>query len=174
MFYRDNIINDYFHWLVSIISNGYEESYTMLLMQLFDTPFVYLLERDANRAHDGLDLRDRYSQDMGLDLDISSPCSLLEMMVALAIRCESDIMYEPERGDRTYIWFWMMIESLGIIDMTDRAFNKLRVKTVLMNLMDRNYAPDGKGGLFYVPGMNDMQTKEIWYQMNTFLDSITR
>ena len=172
MFYKDEMVDDYFCWLVSIISDGRENSYSMLLKQLFDTSFVYVLERDANRAHDGLDLRDRYSCEEDICLDISSPCSVLEMMIALSIRCETDVMYNPSRGDRTYIWFWEMIENLGLIRMNNNNFNVIRVRNVLNTFMDRQYETDGKGGLFWVPGSRGMENEEIWYQMNTFLNSI--
>lgn len=174
MFYRDEVLNDYFYWLLEIISDGNEESYSMLLKQLFDTTFVYSLERDANRAHDGLDLRDQYSNEMGVDLSNSGPCSLLEMMIALSIRCETDIMYNPGAGNRTYIWFWLMIENLGLLDMKNNLYDRSRVKIILINFMDRRYESDGKGSLFHVPGSTDMPEKEIWYQMNTFLNSIVR
>lgn len=172
MFYRDEVVNDYFYWLVGIISNGKEQSYTKLLMVLFETDFIPELERDINRSQDGLELRDKYSYEMGIGFDTSKPCSILEMMIALAIRCETDVMYDPELGDRTYIWFWLMIENLGLLGMTDRVFNRPRVLRVLSDLLNRKYEPDGRGGLFYVPGTYDMQEKEIWYQMNTFLNGI--
>lgn len=172
MFYRDEMLNDYFCWLVNIISSGNEDSYSLLLKQLFDTPFVYLLERDANRAHDGLDLRDRYSYEAGVDLDISSSCSVLEMMIALSIRCETDVMYDPSRGDRTYIWFWMMIDNLGLSGMQNGSYDRLKIKYTLMRFMNRNYDTDGKGSLFRIVGAKGMENEEIWYQMNTFLNSI--
>ena len=32
--------------------------------------------------------------------------------------------------------------------------------------LDREYAPDGRGGLFYIPGIDiDMRQVEIWRQM---------
>ncbi len=172
MFYKDMVTNDYFYWLVGIISDGHEGSYTLLLKQLFETTFVYSLERDANRAHDGLDLRDTYSYEMGGDLDIPNGCSVLEMMIALSIRCETDVMYNPSLGDCTNRWFWLMIESLGLIGMTDRHFDEVKVRTVLMNFMNRQYETDGRGSLFYIPGSRGMENEEIWYQMNTFLNSI--
>lgn len=165
-------VNDYFWWLVDFIANGYEGSYKKLLGQLFDTAFVYSLEKDANRAHDGLDLRDQFCYEAGLDLDISSPCSVLEMMIALSIRCETDVMYNPAAGDRTYIWFWLMIENLGLSDMDDQAYDRRIVNDILMNFLNRTYDTDGKGSLFYVPGTRGMQHEEIWYQMNTFLSAL--
>lgn len=172
MFYRNEVVNDYFYWLVDIISNGEEQSYTRLLKQLFDTPFIPTLDRDLNRVHDGLDLRDRYSYETGIDFDISDQCTVLEMMIALSIRCENDVMYNPALGDRTYIWFWLMIRNLGLTNMTDNRFNSRLVESTLKRLIDRTYGPDGEGGLFYVPGVYDMRDKEIWYQMNTFLGSL--
>lgn len=172
MFYYEEVTNDYFYWLLGIISNGDENSYIRLLRQLFDTAFVYSFERDANRAHDGLDLRDKYFSEIGVDIDYSSPCSVLEMMVALAIRCEDDVMYDPAIGDRTNVWFWMMIENLGLDGMDDRSYDQFKVKKILIDFMNRQYRTDGKGSLFYIPGSKGMENEEIWYQMNTFLVDI--
>lgn len=172
MFYEDEVINDYFCWLINIISDGREKSYSMLLKQLFETSFEYLLEKDENRAYDGLDLRDKYSYEMDVDLDVSGPCSVLEMMVALAIRCETDVMYNPSRGNCTHVWFWMMIDNLGLIGMRNNSYDRLNVKYALIRFMNRNYETNGRGSLFYVSGARGMENEEIWFQMNTFLNSI--
>jgi len=172
LFYRNEVLNDYFDWLVNTISDGREKSYTMLLKQLFDTSFIYSLERDENRAHDGLNLRDTYFCNMDVDLDDLGPCSVLEMMIALASRCETDFMYDPVAGDRTCVWFWLMIENLGLIEMQDTQYDHMYVRATLMTFMNRKYDTDGKGGLFYVPGARGMQNEEIWYQMNTWISSI--
>lgn len=42
------------------------------------------------------------------------PCSVLEMIIALAIRLEEHIMDDPDIGNRTGQWFWDMIVSLGL------------------------------------------------------------
>lgn len=167
-------LNAYFKWLVGFIRdpNIPDMPYWMLLSQLFGIDYIYELEMDSNRAHDGLDLRRQFEEETGYSLYLDRPCTVLEMMVALAIRCEKDIMYIPGKGDRTYIWFWDMIESLGLIGMTDKHYDSVIVRAVIFNFLNRMYEPDGQGGLFYVPGRVDMRDSEIWYQMNMYLTNI--
>ena len=57
----------------------------------------------------GVGLRYRYSiylkRDDVIDI-LNEPCSVLEMILALAIRCEDTIMANVRYGDRTTQWFW--------------------------------------------------------------------
>ena len=64
-----------------------------------------------------------------------------------------------------------MIESLGLLRMDDENYDKIVVKATMFNFLNRMYEPDGRGGLFYVPGRTDMRDIEIWYQMNVWLQS---
>ena len=124
---------------------------------------------DSNRAQDGIDLRERYYGDS----TIKGPCSVLEMMVALSIRCE-EIMDNPAYGDRTTQWFWNMIINMGLGAMYDSRFDKKHVEECVDRMLNREYEPNGKGGLFYVRGCtDDLRELEIWSQMCYFLDSIT-
>lgn len=170
--------NEYFKWLCNTIStDGYfnGHSYSKLLNFLHQTDFYYLLDMDANRAGDGIEMRYNFKYDWSLpdSLDIlpGRECSVLEMMVALAVRCENQIMADPEFGDRTSLWFWTMIESLGLSDMYDEHFNDKYVDSVIFRFLERRYATNGKGGLFTVnrPGY-DLRKYEIWYQMNWYLN----
>ena len=78
-----------------------------------------MIPMDGNRAEDGIDLRYRfgheqhYSDAMVASFLDDRPCSVLEMMIALSIRCEEHIMDDPDVGNRTGQWFWSMIASLG-------------------------------------------------------------
>ena len=77
----------YLDWLISIIADSehfVDISYYRALDHLFDTEFVWQLEKDANRAQWGLDMRRRYSYEFNEDTRISGPCNVLEMMIALA------------------------------------------------------------------------------------------
>ena len=95
------------------------------------------------------------------------------MMIALAIRCENDIMDNPNMGDRTSQWFWGMITNLGLGSMTDRNFDIRYVDEIIERFLDRKYEPDGKGGLFRIRHFNrDLRKVEIWYQLCWYLDSI--
>ena len=181
---RDEIINSYFNWIYDLVCGerfSSNISYRKLLMHLHNTEFVYLIPRDKNRAEDGISLRYRYARcrehDESIDFimeSLSGPCSVLEMMVALAIRCEETIMDDPKRGDRTGQWFWGMVTNLGLGSMNDINYNKFFVENVISRFLNRKYDPDGKGGLFTVRNCDqDLRKVEIFYQLCYFLDTIT-
>lgn len=156
----------------------YGESVTFrkLFTFLHDTEFTYFVPHDENRAADGMDLRYRFClhhdcEDLEYCLD--GPCSVLEMMVALAIRCEERIMSDPNYGDRTSQWFWGMISSLGLSGQTDYNFNERLVQDVLWTFLNREYAPNGKGGLFTIRRWDrDARDVEIWHQLMAYLNTL--
>lgn len=175
----NDICTEYFEWLYDLACNErYHKtiSYRKLLGFLYDTEFVYIIPRDGNRAEDGISLRHRFGRLYGygnVDDYLEGPCNVLEMMIALAIRCEEDIMDDPDIGDRTAQWFWNMITSLGLSSMTDNRFDQQRAEDVIERFLNREYRHDGKGGLFTVKHCDtDMRDVEIWYQMSYYLDSI--
>jgi hypothetical protein len=146
-------------------------------MQLHDIEFTWFIPRDDNRADDGIQLRRRYAlvmDDMSLQRYLKGPCSVLEMMVALAVRCEECIMDDAQIGDRTGHWFWSMIRSLGLSSMNDSSFDSDFVEDVIARFLNREYQPNGEGGLFTIKNCeHDMRTAEIWYQLSWYLVSIT-
>lgn len=178
---RDAIIDKYFEWLSDQV-NGRKRykhlSYGKLLMRLHDTEFRYSIPLDENRAHDGMNLRWRFSNDCDIPYylvedAINAYCSVLEMMVALSIRCEETIMDDPTIGDRTAQWFWGMITSLGLDTMTDTRFDKQFVDDILDRFLDREYEPNGRGGLFTLRYCAcDVRDLEIFHQLCYFLDEI--
>lgn len=175
----DRINNEYFEWMHDLVcSKRYAKaiSYRKLLSRLHGTEFVYSISRDGNRAGDGIELRRRFAEEQDcIDMVdyLDGPCSVLEMMIALAIRCEQSIMYDPDVGDRTGQWFWGMIVNLGLGSMIDSRFDRDYVDDVLARFLNRDYEPDGKGGLFTVKDCNrDLRDVEIWYQMCWYLDDI--
>lgn len=171
---------DYFEWIYELVSlKRSRRSYRKLFALLHSIDFTYHIAMDGNRAEDGIDLRYRFGYEEGLDGAVIAsyldnvPCSVLEMMTALAIRCEEHIMGDPVVGDQTAQWFWNMIESLGLYEMYDSKFNEQNVRSIISNFLNRNYDKNGKGGLFTVPnGHYDMCNAEIWYQMMWWLDEI--
>lgn len=177
---RDDVNNAYFEWIFNLVCGsrfGRGPSYRKLLMHLHNTEFIFTLSRDGNRADDGVNLRYRFSFDYdgveNADDYISGPCSVLEMMVALAIRCEENIMDDPGVGDRTGQWFWGMIANLGLSAMDDIRFDKALVNDILDKFLNREYEADGRGGLFRIKHCDqDLRKVEIWYQLCWFLDGI--
>lgn len=171
----------YFDWICSMIcdSRHRKTQYRKLLEHLNDVPFLAILEMDENRSVDGINMRYRFGRDCGYDDRIIAsllddhPCSILEMMAALAIRCEEHIMEDSDMGNRTGQWFWSMVNSLGLVTMSNDFYNSSYVDNVLQRFINREYRPDGEGGLFIVRNSGqDMRDIEIWYQLCMYLDSI--
>lgn len=134
--------------------------------------FRWSVRGDKNRASDGLDLRADYYDVSGDYADKDGPCSILEMMIALAKRCENELMYDPEKGDRTELWFWIMIDNLGLENMDDYAYDEEYCDFVLNRFLDREYESDGYNGPFFIHGFDkDMRKLELWYQLNFYLEN---
>lgn len=174
--------NDYFKWLCDIVcGKRYANtiSYKKLLMHLHNTDFRYVLDKDRNRFEDGLNLRYRFCSHTDnmdrLNLVMQDrDCTVLEMMIALVVRLEEQIMDDPELGDRTGQWFWQMIVSLGLGSMTDTSFDRGVVTDKIDIFLNREYEPNGKGGLFTINKCeDDLRDVEIWYQMCWYINSIT-
>ena len=164
----------YFDRLYDLVCQGrYSDkvSFRKLLERLHDIEFRYSIYNDKNRASDGVDLRSRIMEDDVVFLD-DRPCSVLEMMIALAIRCEESIMDNTDYDDRTGQWFWGMVVNLGLGSMTDDRYDEDYVDFVIERFLDRDYEPDGEGGLFHIRRCHqDVRDVEIWYQLCWYLDS---
>lgn len=177
---RDELVNRYFDWMYQLVIDRYSKlSYRKLFVTLHSTEFIFEIPMDDNRAEDGIELRyrfgreQRYPDTMIASMLDNTPCSILEMMIALSIRCEEQIMDNPDIGNRTGQWFWNMIVNLGLDSMDDEKFDQEKVDFILKRLIERRYERNGKGGLFTVSNsLRDMRAVDIWYQMCWYLDEI--
>lgn len=176
---NEQVSKQYFEWMYDILCWNSRKSYRKLLSTLHNIDFMYDIPMDGNRAEDGISLRYRFGHEVSIADPIiatcldTTPCSVLEMMVALALRYEEHIMCDDEYGDRTYIWFWDMIRNLGLSNMSDSHFDPERVEKAVYRMMYREYEADGTGGLFTIPGCpTDLRTVEIWYQGCWYLNEI--
>ena len=174
---------DYFEWLYEgMCGDRYSKnvSYRKLLERLHSINFRYTIPNDRNRANDGKSLRYSFAIAEGCGDNpemiteyLYGPCSVFEMMVALAQRCEA-VMDDPKIGDRTGQWFWGMIASLGLNGMSDNHYDEKYVNDVINRFLDREYEPNGKGGLFTIRNCeHDLRDVEIWYQLCWYLDTIS-
>lgn len=177
--FESDIREEYFEWMFDLVCDerfSKAISYRKLLTRLHETEFTYIIPRDENRALDGIGLRHQFARVNGYyDLSdvLYGPCSVLEMLIALSIRCEESIMDDPSVGDRTGQWFWGMIVNLGLGSMVDSRFNDLLVNDAIDRFLNREYRPDGKGGLFTIENCDrDLREVEIWYQLCWYLDTI--
>lgn len=177
---RKNTLELYFEWMCDIIESHDRfmgvVTYDKLLRYLNSVEFTYELPMDLNREVDGEDLRYHFDCRTGYnvyDQLQGLPCSVLEMMVALALKCEEQIMTDDEYGDRTDIWFWKMLTNLGLGGYDDNNFIEDEVKEIIDIFLHRDYSPDGKGGLFYMPNCKeDLRYVDIWMQMCWYLNPL--
>ncbi len=171
----------YFKYLCSIVGadspgNG---QYWNMLHYLHRMEFYWIIDRDENRARDGEQLRVRFfyennKYETDYEDILNRPCSVLEMLVALAIRIENDAMagWEEDSPDRTSEWFWLMIRNLDILDCTDQHYSmriEEKIRHNVDKMLERNYERNGFGGLFPLRNPAEDQRKvEIWYQMQAY------
>ena len=181
---KSKIRSDYFNWLIDLTNtwcwknSNEKDDYYLLLEYLYDRQFVWTMMMDGNRAQDGVETRLRFVEQSDeydyrdVYLYLTHPCNVLEMMAALASRCEDHIMGDPSQTDNTGKWFWEMITNMHLDKMTDRYFDEQRVDEIVTNMLDRNYAKNGDGGLFKIHDDKDMRYVDIWCQLNWYLNEV--
>ena len=170
---------EYFDWMYHLVCNdeySKKSTYHKLLQLLNSVKFTYILPMDANRIEDGAGLRYKFGYENGYNSSViaryldTDDCSVLEMMIALAMRCEDHIMEDSDIGNRIGQWFWGMIVNLGLGYMNDEHFDEDYALDRIYIFLNREYGPNGEGGLFRVENPRcDMRDVDIWYQMCWYL-----
>lgn len=162
--------------LISIIfkSTYGSETYNNLFMHLYSCDFTWprSVPRDENRAEDGIRLR----REMGFgEILQDKPCSILEMLIALAIRIEECYMHDREKGDRTSQWFWEMLVNMGVGAQSDRNYDPAYVNSCIERFIRREYDADGgNGGIFVLENpREDLRNVDIWYQAMWYVTEIS-
>ena len=162
----------YFNWLCVKVTDSLSHStstkFYKLLSELHRTEFVWLLSGDDNRAEDGCDLRKEFLREAQLDADafwLTESCSVFEMLIALSRRASFDT------GDSPKNWFWIMIDNLGLANLSDASrSNRNVVAGVLDTFIWRTYNQNGDGGLFPIRNTRSDQRKvELWYQFSEYI-----
>ena len=179
---KKDVQRSYFKWLCKSVKA--DSKYSMLLDKLRRTDYIWVVERDENRAEDGITLRYNYAiaagiydaeQQKKVEEYLSGPCSVLEFLVALSIIIERDIMYDVDSEDRTSLWFKEMIGNLGLLNYDNKRYDENKVDYILSRFMSRNYDENGVGNIFLADqkspkkGGQDFREKEIWAQMHEYL-----
>lgn len=164
-----NMWTDYKDWLLDRVhfdKNGYEK----LMDDLHERDFTWKLDRDDNRAEDGMFLRDEFFYENYLrNASFDRGCSVLEMLVALSMRIDNEYIGDPEDPHPEMI-FWEMIENLGLGGCTDRRYDSYYVNDRLTIWMERKFDYDGNQSIFPLKkAVRDQTEAEIWSQMNEYL-----
>lgn len=167
----------YLDWIVEKIEYDKVDwnDYNLLIRELHRTTFVWSdetpeLAMDENRAKDGEYLRVMFEMETGYRIadlydDIGKECSMLEMMVALSIRIDNEIMgvgYE-EYGQ----WFYAMLKNLRLLKYTDYNFEEVKVRQILRHFLEKS----GDSFIFKtVTSDRNFLSLEIWDQMSCWLN----
>lgn len=137
--------------------------------QLHATEFEFSVYLDKNRYADGESYRERLGYE-----DVKSGCSVFEMMVALAVRIEEDIMDDPQYGCRISQWFWHMFSNLGLAKYDDKNYDGDAVYDIIQRFLNREYN-EKKGGIFKFRHRtpSPIEDVELWTQMSWYINEVT-
>ena len=168
--YSSASMNTYIHWVLKDKLGLTEKECrdnAHIVLTLTNVEFVWRHPMDENRAIDGLELRDDFEYETGEYLDHSSglpsKCSMFEMLAALAIRCENQLMRNSLLGDRTSKWFFEFLDNLGILNCDERDVD--HIVDVCHDFMDgrKDMFPLKKRGI-------KQKNEQIWKQLMAYLN----
>ena len=170
------LVNAYYSWLCDLIDvDQPPQSYWFLTKKLFMRDFYWSVPNDDNRACEGKNLRERFCDENNLIYTyeyFNSECSMLELIIALAFRCES-IMVDQYDSIPMREWYWKLLSNVGLNKFTDEVYYDDAaeiVDRILDRIIDRTYHRNGQGGLFPLKRYKKDQRKvELWYQMSEYL-----
>lgn len=134
-----------------------------ILRHLNNIEFVWILDNDRRRAMDGTALRAKYPEFPKMPNILKNrPCSVLEMLAALAIRMDEEWIGVPNKTT-AYQPFRSMIVNLDLH----------KQKTFYQHVVDwmyRRFGYDGKGSIFPLENPDcDQREIEIWSQMMRYI-----
>lgn len=173
MIINDELSQAYYEWLVYDILSS-RPNWFPILKVLHSRDYVPIMIMDDSRAKDGVNMRDIYMSKVnntyavvqGSNPWVDIPCSMLEMMIAFAIRIKEEFYSEyDDIFDMTTIIFSSFMSSLGIDTET---ITEEELNIIINNFICRNYDPSGKGSLFNLSGKTldiDWRDPPIWNQM---------
>ena len=170
-FMTDDLWRSYEDWLLNLIHVS-TRGYLKLFDQLHDKQYTYVIPMDENRASDGISLREDFYREMRLEeavFDHRDDCSVLEMLVALSIRIDSEYTGDPlnERPDGV---FWELLCNMDLDQFPDSNYDHYLVNDILDQWLNREFAYNGDGSPFPIcRPRKDQRYSELWSQMMEYL-----
>ena len=154
-------MDNYFVWLRNQIDpdevyHEKDELLKVLYLREFEWSTKGNLARDENRAIDGKELRRRYGEISGEQMDLMKPASVLEVLVALAINIDGGLASGNGEHPR---WFWLMLSNLGVLEPG------AEVNYILNRWIYRQFKFNGEGSPFPLRVCKyDQRKVELWLQ----------
>lgn len=171
-----DIKEDYFNYLTRLVRHKNRDMLDRSLLRwLFNQEFYGIIPNDDNREYDGKYLRYEFSEKLKINSDLldldKSYCSVLEMLIALAQRMSFNAS-ESSLEDESSKWFWIFINNLKLRPALGEIQERHNLE-IIHNLINRNYKPNGCGGIFPLEHpTEDQREVEIWYQMMYFIEEL--
>jgi len=177
-----NNISEYVNWLIGPQNLGLARSIdqgriSLLIELLSNTKFECSIPEDNPRTEDAFDLRREYisecrynSEEPQADDRLYGPASVLEVLVALAIRFDMEVVGNPgvPQPDRLFMEW---LDNLGVVVMDSEwsIDNSNLIMLKLSKWMNRNYKDDGKGSIFPLKHVTfNFSKSDIWRQCYVF------
>ena len=184
--------HEYFEWLVSKVTSPAvpDDTQARIVLQVLRDIRIQGLPMadDAPRLEDGKQLRTNFIDDTGLSVhsydDALKPesgfCTVLELLIALAIRMD-DIMRDPvDQCSSVPSCFWEMVSTMVgqpfypcsywsfSADMSTAAV----VAESSMKFLGRQYDPTGYNGNIFIDVSGvDLRAIDIWAQACRFMSA---
>lgn len=163
------IEESYFKWLCAKVLDVNIQIYWDLMLILHRTEFVWIVDKDRNRAADGCELRDDFLREAFIRDNRewhNAPCSVLEMLIAFSKRVSF------QTGQPARDWFWIFMTNLQLDEYRQVSQSDVPViEDILYDFVWRQYDSNGYGGLFPMRWpKHDQREVEIWYQFSEYLD----
>lgn len=171
---KDSIRRDYYEWITDKVVDKHDYnkvSYRKLLSYLDTIVYTPIYLMDDCREGDGTSLRYYYACAVNDPDNVSlvedavgrgKTCSFLEMIIGLANRLGT-LYRGPDYEDMTGQYFWMMMNNLGLGQMSDDNFDRDYCDMVINRFINHRYDPKGKGSLFVLESPDyDLRCMDIW------------
>lgn len=128
-------IGGYHEWLISLVDTPDEDfryNYVKLMDFLDIVEYKWNNQKDENRAIDGINLRDEYSDIYGdYGFRDGMPCTVLECLVALFVRYSDTILVDAGSESVAPELFFDCMECFGLLQYDDMRFDWRGVDEIL-------------------------------------------
>lgn len=164
---------DYRIWIQDQILKFNNRNYSLLMNKLHNIPFAWVMDRDRNRAGDGLSMVRRHFPGYGrFSVSLRKRhCSVLEMLTAIAMRMDNEWVGTPGKN-RSGEFFWELIKNLKLNEFDNYSFGMRvnDVEQIVDDWMYRRIGYKGEGGIFPLDyASRDQRDIEIWSQMMEYI-----
>lgn len=167
-YYSSASMSEYIHWVLKDklgLTDKECKDNRNLISVLAEVEFVPRHPMDENRAKDGIELRSDFEYETGEYLDkgsgLMSSCTFFEMIAALAIRCENQMMRNTSLGNRTSKWFFEFLSNLDILGCDDVEYIVDSCELFM----------EGRKDMFPLKNRRIKQSNEqIWKQLTAYIN----